>query len=161
MKNIRTKIHALGTDTYAAGARLIVSLALLATLFAFPSCNDSELWDELPAKVSEFINQYYPNCDLQSVSAGPNGCHVRIDDGPSMSFDKNEQWTAIDGYGMPLLQVLLFDQLPPAVYEYLQGSDQLNSVFSMSRDKVSYTIVLLNSNLYYDIATGELTGPIR
>lgn len=160
MKNLMIYFDRLGRDTCMAGARLAGALALLIALFSLPACNDSELWDELPAEVSEFINRYYPNCDLQSVNSGPNGYHVRIEDGPGMTFGKDKQWTAIDGYGMPLLQVLLFDQLPPAVYEYLQGSDQLNSVFSMSRDKVRYTIALLNSDLYYDIETGELTGPI-
>lgn len=160
MKNIRIYFDMLGKDTYVAGVRIAMSISLLLALFMLPACNDSELWDELPSEITEFITQYYPNCDLQSVSNSPNGYHVRIKDGPGMTFDKDKQWTAVDGYGMPLIQVMLFDQLPPVVYEYLQGSDQLNSVFSMSRDKVRYTIALLNSDLYYDIETGALTGPI-
>lgn len=160
MKNISLCFDLLGKEVCMAGARVALALSLLVALFLLPSCHDSELWDELPAEITEFINQYYPNCDLQSVNNGPNGCHVRIKDGPGMSFDKDNKWTTVDGYGMPLLQVMLFDQLPPALYDYLQGSGELNSVFSISRDKVKYTVALLNTDVYYDIATGALTGPV-
>ena len=53
---------------------------------------------------------------------------------------------------------MLFDQLPPKVYAYLQDSQQLDSVFGMERDSKRYTLSLLNSTLMYDIASGELSG---
>ena len=126
--------------------------------FAPAGCHNAELWGEMPADVASFITRYFPSGQLQSYTHNAGVYHVRIDDGPGMTFDEDEQWLAVDGYGMPLPQVLLFDQLPPAVYNYLQETEQLNSVFSISRDKGKYTIALLNSNLYYDTATGMLTG---
>ncbi len=52
---------------------------------------------------------------------------------------------------------MLFDQLPPKLYDYLQETEQLNSVFSMERDKDYYTLTLLDSMLRYTIATGAMT----
>lgn len=158
MKNFIRYIHSFGSEAYTAGARIVASLAMLLALCALPSCSHSDLWDELPAKITSFINQYYPNSELQSVSDSGGKYHVRINNGPGMTFDQDQEWLAVDGYGMPLPQVLLFDQLPPIVYNYLQETGQLNSVFSISRDHGHYTIALLDSNLYYDVDTGQLTG---
>ncbi len=78
-----------------------------------------------------------------------------------MTFDHECEWEAINGYGMPLPQVLLFDQLPPALYKYLEETDDVGSVFSIERDRTSYTVVLLDSTLIYDIKTQQITGSDR
>ena len=44
------------------------------------------------------------------------------------------------------------------MYEYLQGTEQLNAVFGLRRDRVRYTVTLLDNDLYYDIASGKLSG---
>ena len=158
MKKLVTYIRSICDGAHAAGANIIVSLAIALALCALPSCDHSELWDELPYQITKFINNYYPDSQLQSVSDAGGSYHVRIENGPGMTFDSDEQWVAVDGYGMPLPHVLLFDQLPPAVYSYLQETEQLNSVFSISRDNGKYTIVLLDTTIYYDTATDKLTG---
>ncbi len=77
-------------------------------------------------------------------------CESTMD--PGLTFGENYGWTAIDGYGMPLPQVMLFDQLPPRLYAYLQDSQQqLDSVFGMERDSKRYVLTLLDSTLTYDI----------
>lgn len=126
--------------------------------FAPAGCHNAELWGEMPADVASFITRYFPSGQLQSYTHNAGVYHVRIDDGPGLSFDSAYRWTDIEGYGMPLPQVLLFDQLPPAVYEYLQGTEQLNAVFGLRRDRVRYTVTLLDNDLYYDIASGKLSG---
>lgn len=158
MKKIIALTRNISADVYTMAAHLVAALALSIALFTLTSCNNSELWEDLPYQVTKFINAYFPNSELQSVSTAGGGYHIRIDNGPGLSFDSDEQWVSVDGYGMPLPQVLLFDQLPPAVYNYLQETTQLNSVFSISRDAGRYTISLLNSDIYYDTATDTLTG---
>ena len=158
MKKLIIAIRQAGADSYTAGAHILASIVMLVVLFTLPACDHSELWDSLPEKITEFINQYFPNSELQSAGESSDIYHVRIADGPGMTFDSEGEWLAVDGYGMPLPQVLLFDQLPPAVYDYLQASEQLNSVFSISRDKGNYTVTLLNNNIYYDTDTGKLSG---
>lgn len=139
--------------------RISAMAALAMILLSMPTaCDHSDLWNELPGEVTDFINQYFPNSELQSVSTAGGVYHVRIDDGPGLTFDSDKQWTDINGYGMPIPQVLLFDQLPPQLYSYLQETENLNSVFSISRDKDIYTLSLLDSTLTYNAKTGEMRG---
>lgn len=141
------------------GVRLAAIVAVSAILSVFNvSCDHSDLWNEVPGEIGQFINTYYPNSVLEAVTHSGDIYHVRIDDGPGLAFDSEYKWIDINGYGMPLPQVLLFDQLPPRLYEYLQGTEQLNAVFSMSRDDDVYTLTLLKSSLRFDVSTGKLTG---
>ncbi len=141
--------------------RLRLTAALLATValaLTQTACSHADIWSELPQDISSFITHYFPNSELQSYTHNAGSYHVRIDGGAGLTFGATYQWTDIDGYGMPLPQVLLFDQLPPKIFDYLQGTDQLNAVFAMRRDASSYTLTLLNNDLIYNIATGELSG---
>lgn len=138
--------------------KLYIRALLLAAIAGLASCSNSDLWDELPQKVTDFINQYFPNSELQSVNTGTTGVTVRIDNGPGMSFDTDSEWTDINGYGMPLPQVLLYDQLPEKLYDYLQETENMGSVFQLSRKGKIYTVRLLNSSLTFDSANGSLSG---
>ncbi|MDE5594983.1 MAG: hypothetical protein K2I89_05360 [Muribaculaceae bacterium] len=135
-----------------------IILAVTAVTGTLSGCKDNDLWGDLPSEISQFITQYFPSSDIDSFSESSNTYHVRLKDGPGMTFNKNYDWETINGYGMPLPEVLLFDQLPPALYSYLEETSNLGSVFSMERDKASYTIVLLDTTLHYDIETEEITG---
>ncbi len=138
-----------------------LAAALLCTFFlsvALGSCHNAELWDELSPQITSFINQYYPGSELNSVTHTGGTTYVRIDRGAGLTFDADNQWTAIDGYGLPLPQVLLFDQLPPRMYEYLQETSQTNAVFAITRDADTYTASLIENTLTYNTTTGSLTG---
>lgn len=137
----------------AAALCVAVALALVQG-----GCSHADIWSELPADISSFITQYFPNSQLQSYTHNAGSYHVRIDGGAGLTFGATYQWTDIDGYGMPLPQVLLFDQLPPKIFDYLQETEQLNAVFAMRRDATRYTLTLLDNDLIYTIATGELSG---
>ena len=138
---------------------ITLMILLLSSLSAgLSSCKDNEPWGELPEKISQSITQYFPNTGIDSFSESPTTYHVKVKNGPGLTFNKNCQWEAINGYGMPLPQVLLFDRLPPALYEYLEETENLDSVFSMERTSVKYTLVLLDSTLNYDIETQKITG---
>lgn len=133
-------------------------MAVTPLMVICSSCKDSEPWDQLPIDISQFISQYFPNSGIDSFSESPTTYHVRITNGPGLTFDKDCDWEVINGYGMPLPQVLLFDQLPPALYKYLEETEDLNEVFSIERNRKTYNVVLLDSTLYYDIQTQEITG---
>ena len=91
MKKIILYTRSLGHHVYAVSARIFISVAILLALGTLTACDHSELWDDLPYQITKFINQYYPNSELQSVSHSGNRYHVRIDDGPGMTFDEDEQ----------------------------------------------------------------------
>lgn len=139
---------------------LLNTLVLAVTPFmAFlSSCKDDQPWDELPADISHFITEYFPNSAIENFTSSSTTYHVRITDGPGLTFDKDCKWEAINGYGMPLPEILLFDQLPPALYKYLEETSQLDSVFTVERNSKTYTVVLLDSTLTYYIATQEIEG---
>lgn len=138
----------------------LISAILVALVLGFSQtgCQHAELWNQLPANISSFITQYFPSSELESVTHSAANYHVRIANGPGMTFGSDGAWIDIDGYGMPLPQVLLFDQLPPRMYEYLQETEQLNSVFALTREDGVYTATLMNSTLTYDVETGMLKG---
>ena len=139
---------------------LLAAMMSAALLFVSSSCHNNEEWDEMPQEIADFVSKYFPGEGIGSYSHSSTGYHVRTDDGPGITFDNNYAWEVVDGYGMPLPQVMLFDQLPPRLYAYLQDSQQLDSVFSMERDSLRYTLSLLNSDLIYDIKTGAISGTV-
>ena len=156
----RTDTTTNRTYSSLAAVKAFFCAAVLMAAFtaALASCSNSELWDKLPDKASTFINQYYPMSQLQAVTETDGSYHVRLDNGPGITFTSDGSWTAVNGYGLPLPQVMLFDQLPPRLYDYLQESENLNSVFSMERSSTKYVVELLTNTVTYDVATNTLTG---
>jgi hypothetical protein len=130
------------------------ALAIVMTL----SCHTNDYYNELPDKLVSFIAQYFPNTGVESYSQSNDKYIVKLVDGPGLTFSSSYSWLDINGYGMVLPQVLLFDQLPPALYQYLQETENLHNVFTISRNKSEYTVTLLDSTLTYNIATGRLHG---
>ncbi|MDE6452570.1 MAG: PepSY-like domain-containing protein [Muribaculaceae bacterium] len=138
-----------------------LSIILIAiTAMLAPACSDSDVWDSVPPKIATFLNRYYPNSELASCTRTGSDYRVRIKDGPGITFDAACEWTAIAGYGELIPQVLLFDQLPPALYEYLQQTATTADVYSLERDRTTYTVGLKNTSVVYDIATGTVRSPV-
>ncbi len=137
-----------------------ILMMAVTPMLAIVSCQTNRLWDELPLDISRFINEYFPNGAIDSYSSTPTSYHVRISDGPGLTFGQNYQWEEINGYGMPLSGVLLFDQLPPHLYKYLEETSNLDQVFVMERTSRIYTIVLLDSTLTYDISTQAISSDL-
>ncbi len=143
--------------TYICDSLILLTVAA-AMIFSLSACHNDDLWDEMPQEISEFVSTYFPGQDINEYSSNGETYHVRVSDGPGLTFDKDYKWVAIAGYGMPLPRVLLFDQLPPVLYKYLESTQQLDSVFSLDRDSADYTVTLQYSTLIYDTATGEISG---
>ena len=160
---LRIASHRVAENTAAIiHALRITAMALMAIALGSvaSSCHNADIWDEVPGEIAKFVNNYFPSSELESFTHSGQTYHLRIDDGPGMTFDEDYNWIAVDGYGMPLPQVLLFDVLPPRLYEYIQEMEQLNGVFSISRDDKLYTAVLLDTTVSFNVATGELKGVI-
>jgi len=133
------------------------SLIVLGMIIVFGACsNDAS--EELPSAVSQFITQYFPGMSVKSYNVlSDNGCVVQLASGPTLRFDSENQWMDIDGNGARLPQVLMYDQLPTELYEYLQATEQQADVYVMKRDKYYYKLTMLDTVLTYDIATGKVT----
>lgn len=130
-------------------------LGLVSLLVLLSGCSDSK-WGDLPSSISNFITEYFPSSAIESYSENDNEYYVKIKDGPSLIFDSSYSWTTIDGEGATLPQVLLYDELPPALYEYLQATESLTSVYRLDRNSRQYEVGLFDTAITYNIATGEI-----
>ncbi len=135
--------------------------AILSTIFwavlLLAACSDT-VWDQLPSSVSDFVTEYYPGADIKAYTTDADGNQtVTIKDGASVTFDSDNQWTEINGNGSPLPEVLVNDQLPATLYNYLQELIAENSVYKISRTSREYTVTLADSIIDYDVATGKIS----
>lgn len=138
--------------------KLIIGIIIVLTAL-FTACSD-EQYDSMPRSIQSFITQYWPNtavesCDYNKTS---DSWTIILKNGPTVSFDSAMSWTSVNGNGMPLPSDLLYDRLPPKLYDYLQSGSYTGQVFQISRDNLKYTVELLNSEIYYDIDSAEITG---
>ena len=138
--------------------KILSTLMIIAALYSCDSNNN--IYDSLPQPISSFISTYWPNPSIASYTQPSSGKYeVTIKYGPTLDFDSNYRWTEIDGNGMPLPEMLLSDQLPEKLYDYLEGAAYLNDVFEIERDSKTYTVELnLDITLVYDIATKTIRG---
>lgn len=137
----------------------MLTIWLAAVAMAMLSgCTNNNLYEDMPAEIQSFISQYYSGSALASFTSSANSYTVIIKDGPTISFGSDYRWTRVDGNGSTLSQVLMFNDLPPELYSYLQETENTDSVFCVSRTAKVYTVELLTDTLTYDISTGEITG---
>lgn len=137
---------------------ILIILMFLIPVATFTGCQSSDAWDSLPDPIARFVAQYFPNTGVSSYSANDGSYHVKLSGAPALTFDSDYHWTDINGRGNTLPEVLLFDQLPPALYNYLSETERLDRVYSMSRDKHTYAVVTTDTGLNYNIDTGRITG---
>lgn len=137
----------------------ILPIVILGFIMVFGACS-SDVSEELPSAVSKFVTEYFPGLGVKSYSElKDGGCVVQLSGGPTIRFNSDDQWIDIDGNGQTLPTVLMYDQLPPKLYEDLQATEQQGGVYMVKRDKYYYTLTMLDTVLTYDIATGSTTYP--
>lgn len=120
--------------------------------------NNEDVYNRMPSEIEKFVAQYYPNTQVESFTETDVSYRLILKDGPTITFGKTCLWEDVNGNGSVIVQNFLFNELPPEVYEYLQGTDELNEVFTVSRNSKTYTIGLLDQTLTYDISTGQISG---
>lgn len=139
----------------SVNAFAIAILTIMSIVMPLTSCSDSK-WGDLPSSIANFISEYFPSSSVESYSENNGQYYVKIKNGPSIKFDSSCAWCSIDGEGAALPQVLLFDELPPALYQYLEETESLNSVYELDRDALQYEVGLFDTALTYTISTGEI-----
>jgi len=135
-----------------------VFILLLPVIGLFAACHNDSEYDLLPQGASAFITQYWPDPYIESVTKPEKDeTKVVVKNGPTITFNADNEWIEIDGNGMPLPQVLLFDLLPTPLYQYIESGEYLNQVFEIERDARRYEVDILNGDITYDIATTQIT----
>ena len=120
------------------------------------SCSSS-LWDELPGPISEFLSTYYPSSTISSYSEHNGEYYVTVKNGASLTFDSNYHWTLINGNGEVLPQVFLYDQLPPALYQYIESLEALDDVYVASNNARNCMLTLKGCTVDYIYETGKIS----
>lgn len=139
-------------------SKILFLAPLLITLLMVGACSNS-VWDELPSAISSFISEYFPGAGVSSYNEDGDSYRVQVRNGTTLVFDKDYHWTEVDGNGVPLPDVFMYDQLPPALYNYLQGIEQQGSVYGVKRDKDYYKLTMHDTVITYEISTGKITYP--
>ena len=127
---------------------------IIAVMVLFMACSHS-LWDDLPQPISTFVTTYYPNSAISSFDDTDNGYKVVVKSGPTMYFDKDYKWTLIDGNGVPLPSILIYNELP-RVYEFLLERDEAASVFKIENNPRSVILTLSDRAWEYIKETGKM-----
>ena len=129
--------------------------AFIAMLFMFmlPACDNNDKYDQLPSQIQAFVSQYYPGISVSSYDFSDGVYHVTLSDSAYLEFNSSVAWTTIDGRGSTLPAELIYDQMPPQLYQFLETTSNTGSVYSASRNSEIYTLKLLDSTAIYDIAT--------
>lgn len=132
---------------------------LLGFIIVLGACS-SDASEDLPAAISKFTTQYFPGLGVKSYKELPDDDSVvTLSGGPTITFDSSNIWIEIDGNGSPLPQVLIYDQLPPDLYGYLQGTEQQAEVRGVKRDRYYYKLTMLDTVISYQISDGKITYP--
>lgn len=136
----------------------LIQILVLAALIITGACS-SNVWDELPENVSSFVGEYFPGQGIRSFSEEGDGEQVVLNNGTSILFDKNGEWTTVDLGGSVLPEVFLYDCVPPALFQYLEETSNTDNVYKAERTSREYILTLTDTYITYNIETGDIIYP--
>ncbi|MDE7473060.1 MAG: hypothetical protein K2M68_05680 [Muribaculaceae bacterium] len=131
-------------------------LIFLSVILGTTACESND-WADVPSPVASFLHEYFPLQNVSECNHTEDGYHVKLHNSVAITFDRDYSWTSVNGYGNTLPEMFLFDQLPPAMYAYLQDLSLTRQVYSVTRDKFDYKVALLDYSVTYSIDRGTVT----
>lgn len=129
-------------------------LTALLSVLIFIACSDT-LWDELPSQISTFITTYYPNSGISKYSDDNGTYHVTIKNGASMSFDSSYEWTSINGNGVPIPKIFIFNEMPK-VYQYLEARELTSDLMEALNEPRAIILTFTDFRLEYIKESGDI-----
>lgn len=133
-----------------------IGIGFLVIYLFVGGCSHISNMDDVPDPISEFVTEYYPGMAYESFDNSEEGYRVKLLNGPAISFDNNFRWTNINGYGMRMPNLFLFNCMPPALYQYLEETANLGDVFGAERTAKYYRVTLLDSTVTYNISDASI-----
>lgn len=138
----------------------LTAILLLAIIIFMGACGEGNAYDELPKPIAEFVSQYFPFGEVEEYNVAKDGSStVYIRNGSTLSFDAECDWTDINGNGSVLPADFLYDQLPPALYNYIESLEFTNNVYRVSRSADVVKVEFKDTYVQYDDATKTITYP--
>lgn len=132
-------------------------IAMMAAL-TLTSCGSSP-WDEMSSSVANFVDTYFNEGEVESVTDSGTSVIVTIKNGAQLTFNSENEWTDINGRGGTLPAMLITDQLPDKVVDYLKEMELVGSVYRITRSWHLLRVDLVDSYFTYDDQTGAITYP--
>lgn len=132
---------------------------LILTLLILTGACSSNVWDELPPKISSFVAEYFPGQGIKSYTENDNEERVQLNGGTTLVFDRNREWTTVDPGGNIVPEVFLYDCMPPALFQYLEETSNTENVYKAERTSREYILTLNGTYITYNIDTGDINYP--
>jgi hypothetical protein len=98
-------------------AALVMAVTVMGVMAVVGGCGTA-MWDEVPGRIQEFIAQYWPGSTVSAYDVVDGEYHVTIKDGASLVFDSEYNWLLINGNGVAIPSILIYDEMPH-IYTYL------------------------------------------
>ncbi|MCM1029695.1 MAG: hypothetical protein NC342_08690 [Pseudoflavonifractor sp.] len=137
----------------------LTGMLLIALALIIGGCSHSP-YDDMPGPVASFIDTYFDDGSIaEAVATDGGGFVVTIKNGAQIVFDASNAWADINGRGETLPAMLITDQLPERVVEYLTSMELVTGVYRLNRSWHNLRVELADSYFTYDDQTGDLTYP--
>lgn len=118
------------------------------------ACGDT-LWDELPSPISTFITTYYPNSGISNYKEKDDNYYVTIKNGASLVFDNNFNWIQINGNGVPIPQIFIFNEMQK-IYQYLEARELTSDLMEAKNEPRTILLTFTDFRLEYIKETGDI-----
>lgn len=136
---------------------LLIGAIVFVALTSCSTTSNEETWDKMPWKISSFITEYFAG-ECQSFNELSNGdFQVVMKNGPTIIFNNDYNWISVNGNGGTISEYFLYNCLPETLYDYIEGLDYLDQVYTVKIENGNYYVELIDTNVKYDTATKTIT----
>ena len=137
----------------------ILPMLLVAVLsIALWSCSDDDEpvpVTKLPSSAQTFLNTYFDNVDIISVTKDKDDYEVLLSNGYSVEFNTSGEWTDVDA---PVGKTVPTGFYPAAIDTYISSAYSGSGINEISRIDRGYEVELLNGTDLYFSADGTYIG---
>ena len=134
-------------------------MLLVAVLsIALWSCSDDDEpvpVTKLPSSSQTFLNTYFDNVDIISVTKDKDDYEVLLSNGYSVEFNTSGEWTDVDA---PVGKTVPTGFYPAAIDTYISSAYSGSGINEISRIDRGYEVELLNGTDLYFSADGTYIG---
>lgn len=132
--------------------KIFYFLLTTVAMTIFAGCQSDNEPEFLPEEITQFMQFYFAGESFTST-ATDSGYTITVHDGATIKFNTDNQWTDINGNGVPLNDMLIYNILPNPLYGYTQEMEATDGVYRVTRLMSVYTVYFLDSSVSYDAST--------
>ena len=110
---------------------------------------------KLPSSAQTFLNTYFDNVDIISVTKDKDDYEVLLSNGYSVEFNTSGEWTDVDA---PVGKTVPAGFYPAAIDTYISSAYSGSGINEISRIDRGYEVELLNGTDLYFSADGTYIG---